>query len=352
MIGVDLFCGSGGLTTGAKLAGVKVVSAVDTDPSARSSYTANHSEVRLLDADIRSVSVDDLKVEKCGERLVVFGGPPCQGFSTSNQRTRTTENEGNWLFRDFLRVVEELEADVVVFENVAGILQTAGGTFVRELHEATKNLGFELVSGLLDARNFGVPQRRARYFTVGSKLKTAPRLPTPETQTPITVADAIGDLPRLPNGAATDTLAYREVAATAYARAMRKELTECSGHTVTNNAQHIVERYAHVPEGGNWRDIPEEIMTSYADRSRCHTGIYRRLSWDEPAVVIGNFRKNMLIHPGQDRGLSIREAARLQSFPDDYVFEGSIGKRQQQVGNAVPPLLAKAVFDSVASIDL
>ena len=106
-------------------------------------------------------------------------------------------------------------------------------------------------------------------------------------------------------------------------------------------------RYPHVPQGGNWENIPARLMENYANRTRCHEWIYRRLSVDEPSVVIGNYRKNMLIHPTQDRGLSVREAARLQSFPDTFAFQGSIGLQQQQVGNAVPPLLAKAVFNSI-----
>ena len=111
----------------------------------------------------------------------------------------------------------------------------------------------------------------------------------------------------------------------------------------------ILERYKYIPQGGNWENIPNRLMKNYADKSRCHTGIYRRLKEDEPSVVIGNYRKNMLIHPTEDRGLSVREAARLQSFPDWFKFKGTIGSQQQQVGNAVPPLLAKAVFTSLMS---
>jgi DNA (cytosine-5)-methyltransferase 1 len=116
---------------------------------------------------------------------------------------------------------------------------------------------------------------------------------------------------------------------------------------VSKNSKSVIERYAYIPQGGNWEDIPETLMKNYADRSRCHTGIYHRLKEDAPSVTIGNYRKAMLIHPWEDRGLSVREAARLQSFPDNYQFMGSIGFQQQQVSNAVPPLLAKAVFEMI-----
>ena len=128
---------------------------------------------------------------------------------------------------------------------------------------------------------------------------------------------------------------------------MRGRREGCCNNLVTKNADFVLERYRYVPEGGNWQNIPENRMDNYADRSRCHTGIYHRLTSKKPSIVIGNFRKNMLIHPDQDRGLSVREAARLQSFPDHYEFAGSIGFQQQQVGNAVPPILAREVFKAI-----
>jgi DNA (cytosine-5)-methyltransferase 1 len=128
---------------------------------------------------------------------------------------------------------------------------------------------------------------------------------------------------------------------------MRNGEKMVSSNLVTRNAPIVTMRYKHVPRGGNWEDIPRRLMASYRKGYECHTGIYHRLDPNEPSVVIGNYRKNMLIHPFEDRGLSVREAARVQSFPDSYRFCGSIGFQQQQVGNAVPPLLAKAVFQAL-----
>jgi DNA (cytosine-5)-methyltransferase 1 len=171
--------------------------------------------------------------------------------------------------------------------------------------------------------------------------------PKPTAKKYLTVKDAISDLPELDNGDASDIKGYSLTAKSAYAKTMRGKLKQCGNNVVTNNAPHIVERYSHIPQGGNWEDIPKRLMKNYTDVSRCHTGIYRRLKEDEPSVVIGNFRKNMLVHPWENRGLSVREAARLQSIPDWFRFTGSIGFQQQQVGNLVPPLLARAVFEEI-----
>ena len=113
---------------------------------------------------------------------------------------------------------------------------------------------------------------------------------------------------------------------------------------VSKNSDVVVERYKYIKQGNNWQDIPVELMANYKDYSRCHSSIYRRLDENEPAVIISNYRKSMIIHPIENRGLSVREAARLQSFPDNYEFVGSLDQKQQQVGNAVPPILAKAIF--------
>jgi DNA (cytosine-5)-methyltransferase 1 len=252
---------------------------------------------------------------------------------------------------EFVRVVRTLKPDWLVFENVRGIVDTAGGVFLDEVADRLARLGYTITQGLLNAVNFRVPQNRARLFLVGSRHAGRFCMPTPSRTAPLTVADAISDLPELENGASESWQTYRCAASSPYARRLRRRLARSPNHLVSNSAPKIIRRYEHVPPGGNWECIPARLMRNYRDTSRCHTGIYHRLRYDKPSVVIGNYRKNMLIHPSQNRGLSVREAARIQSFPDDYEFFGSIGFQQQQVGNAVPPFLAKAVFDSIILAD-
>ncbi|WP_294003962.1 DNA cytosine methyltransferase, partial [Sphingomonas sp.] len=337
------------MSLGAQLAGVKVPLAVELDRHAHATYALNHPDTIVMRADMQAVL--DVALPRGNEPVVVFGGPPCQGFSTSNQRTRGDANEKNWLYRSFVGFVGKVMPDWVVFENVRGILETEGGRFAAMVEEDLRRLGYSVSSGLLDAANFGVPQLRSRFFIVARLRGRALEFPEATATARVTVEEAIADLPDLEIGAGRCELLYPRPATSDYARSLRGAELTVTGNLVTENAPHIVERYRHVPAGGNWEDIPEHLMRNYADRSRCHTGIYRRLRSDAPSVVIGNFRKNMLIHPKLDRGLSIREAARIQSFPDWYRFSGSIGLQQQQVGNAVPPLLAKAVFERIVEVE-
>ncbi|WP_438482524.1 DNA cytosine methyltransferase [Oleiharenicola lentus] len=347
ILGIDLFAGAGGLSLGAQLAGVDVTHAIENHPAAAETYRINHPQTRLIDKDIRLVAPVN---KKTGSLSILFGGPPCQGFSTSNQRTRSTSNPRNWLFGEFFRFARFGKPDWIVLENVKGLRETAQGQFEDMILDEFHNLGYSSAVWSLCAADYGVPQKRHRLFFIGRRRGNLPSLPKRGVTHPVTVRQAIADLPRLAVGADVDELRYRISASHAYAKKMRGTRASCTGHLVTTNNDLVLERYRHIPPGGNWTDIPKRLMKNYTnlvdDRSR-HTGIYRRLKWDEPSVVIGNYRKNMLIHPEQDRGLSVREAARLQSFPDRYAFLGSIGFQQQQVGNAVPPLLAEAVFRAI-----
>lgn len=347
MIGIDLFSGAGGMSLGAKTAGIDVQQVVEADLHAASTYLANHKPKHgLFNDDIRKYKPK--KIEgRDNEGVIVFGGPPCQGFSTSNQRTRTLSNENNWLFEEFIRVVTEIIPDWVVFENVKGILETEDGYFVEKITEKLELLGYTTTSKVLNSTEFGIPQRRSRFFIIARLGNKSFQFPLPTHKKPITVRQALADLPKLKNGASQCYLEYSRKATSKYAQYLRRAQSGCYNNLVTNNNDIVIRRYKHIPPGGNWESIPERLMGNYADKKRCHTGIYRRLKEDEPSVVIGNYRKNMLVHPNQDRGLSVREAARLQSFPDSFRFAGSIGFQQQQVGNAVPPLLAKTIFTSI-----
>ena len=350
MQAIDLFSGAGGMSTGAAMSGINVKYAVEMDEYAAATFKLNHKDVELFDRDIRKVPSDNFKSLDRNDQVILFGGPPCQGFSTSNQKNRDANNENNWLFREYIRVVSDIKPDWVVFENVKGLLETENGFFLDAVLKGFTDAGYTTNHFVLNSADFGVPQKRNRLFIVGSLHGTSITAPKRTSAKHVTVAQAFKDLPELENGDAPDEKEYATRAHTNYAKALRGDLTTCFSNLVTNNAPHIVERYSHIPQGGNWENIPKRLMKNYTDVSRCHTGIYRRLKEDEPSVVIGNFRKNMLVHPWKDRGLSVREAARLQSFPDWFRFAGSIGFQQQQVGNAVPPLLAKAVFEKILSV--
>ena len=347
MIGVDIFSGVGGMSLGASMAGVNVRFAVEIDKYAAETFMANHKDVTMLNDNIQNLH--EIPPNKTKDTTILFGGPPCQGFSYSNQRTRNKNNTKNWLFKEFVRIAKLWQPDWFILENVSGILHTEKGFFLEQILNDFHAIGYTLNYKLCNATDFGVPQKRARFFLVGSKHGITFEFPDLTGQQTITVKDAINDLPSLTNGANFDKLEYKTKATSTYAKALRGESRYSLCNHVTRNSDLVIERYKHILQGGNWEAIPNHLMSNYKDHSRCHDGIYFRLKEDEPSLVIGNYRKNMLIHPTEDRGLSVREAARLQSFPDWFVFKGSVGFQQQQVGNAVPPLLAKAIFSKIRS---
>lgn len=345
MIGVELFSGAGGMSIGAELSGVEIKMGIELDKYASETFAYNHSNATIINNDIRNVESINIKTKL---PKILFGGPPCQGFSKSNKRTRHRENPKNWLFEEFARLSEQWKPDWIVLENVQGLVSTEGGIFLEQILERFKKIGYTLSYKVLNAKDYGVPQKRERLFIIGSLHNIEYKFPEPEKKI-ITVKDALIDLPDLLNGNTKDVCSYKDETSSFYTQQLRNNLTECTNNLVSKNNDLVINRYKYIPQGGNWKDIPETLMKTYTDHTRCHSGIYHRLSEKEPSVVIGNYRKNMLIHPWQDRGLSVREAARLQSFPDSFIFKGFLGNQQQQVGNAVPPLLAKAIFKKLLS---
>lgn len=320
VLGVDVFSGAGGLSLGAEMAGIDVKYAIEVWPSAAATYKRNHPEATVVNGDIKSIDPLTAMPECAGGVFVIMGGPPCQGFSMSNQRGRTMDNPKNQLFHQFVRFVNELRPEWFVFENVPGITNMERGAVIEMIAQCFKDLGYAVAGPtVLFANDYGVPQRRDRCFLVGNRVGIDFMFPA-SMGTNVTVEDAIADLPVLGNGDSFETAKYSKPArnSSEYARAMRDGARVVRQNYVSRNNELVIQRYSHIPQGGNWRQIPEELMGNYKDKTRCHSGIYKRLRADQPSVVISQYRKMMLIHPTQDRGLSVREAARLQSFPDRF----------------------------------
>lgn len=347
--GIDLFSGAGGLSVGAEMAGITVKHAIEFNESAAKSYIRNHPQTSMKCEDIRKIDAKDYADSPV---FIIMGGPPCQGFSMANTMTRNMDNPNNSMFREFVRFVRDIRPQWFLFENVWGLTNIEGGKTEEYIESEFRNIpGYENIkTATLWASDYGVPQRRNRFFMVGNRLGINFEFPKPISSL-VTVGDAIRDLPKLANGDSFEILPYSLPLkkSSEYAKLMRRGSDHSSQNFVSRNNDLVIERYKHIKQGQNWSAIPESLMGNYADKGRCHSNIYRRLSEDKPSVVISNYRKSMIIHPTQDRGLSVREAARIQSFPDTYVFEGPISHIQQQIGNAVPPLLAKAVIEKILS---
>lgn len=346
MIGIEIFAGAGGMATGAVMAGIDVRLAIESDPYAAQTYLYNHKKTTVVIDEIQNVK--EFSFERENEPVVLFGGPPCQGYSYSNRKTRTQKNPKNWLFKEFIRSIKLVNPDWVVIENVPGLKKMDSGFFLKAICEDLKDLKYTPSVKILNAADFGVPQKRERIFIVASKHGIAFDFPFGQySGNPVTVAQALQDLPDLKNGAMVNKLKYKTKPISIYARQLRGNKKIVTQNYVSKNSERVVDRYKYINQGSNWHDIPIELMGNYKDHTRCHSSIYRRLAENKPAVIIANYRKSMIIHPNENRGLSVREAARLQSFPDHYEFIGSLDQKQQQVGNAVPPLLAKVIFEKI-----
>jgi len=332
-----------------------------------------------LDSKIALEQVVSLAHAKGGIDVLI-GGPPCQGFSNANRNSWSSDNPNNRLVNVFVNYVHKLRPPIFLMENVPGIVWTAeNGKSNLSVAEYTlrrmKSYGYLVFPKLLDAVWFGVPQHRMRFFLLGIHRDVGYHkddfgdwgpFPTP-TQGPamnrpfITIRDAIGDLPAIENGHIQDQIDYREpfpLTENAFLALMRKGAPEgvVFDHVTSQHAEYVIERYKRIPAGGNWRDIVS-MMSNYTQLNRTHSNIYKRLKWDEPSITIGHYRKSMIIHPEQNRGLSLREACRLQSFPDWFRFAGTLNEqpgglmhKQQQLANAVCPLVSKAIADFILEL--
>lgn len=377
---IDLFSGAGGITEGFRQAGYQCLYGNDSMPEAMETFRHNHSEAW---ADCRSIEKvrpahirEKLNLAK-GQLDVLVGGPPCQGFSI-NAPERFLSDPRNKLFKDYVRFLEEFEPKAFLFENVPGLLSLGDGKVLDRILSEFKRLSYHVTVKILFAAHYGVPQERWRLILLGSRFgEIAPPPPThyalgranfrggggiltfkleesdkSRLLPAVTVADAIGDLPRLKMGEGAEILGYTGDPLSDYAREMRNVHGVTYNHFAAKLSKQNVERMEYVKPGGSWRDIPHHLLPKGMQRARKsdHTKRYGRLRSDGLAGTIltkCDPHWGAVFLPDQNRTLTVREAARFQSFPDSYQFLGSRVSQYEQVGNAVPVLMAKAIGNSI-----
>ena len=367
---VDLFSGAGGITLGLRNAGYDVRLCSDLNEACEATHYRNFPDIPFIRRDVHELTgaeILDAAGLRPGELDLMIGGPPCQGFSIIGRREIWDPRNG--LFREFIRIAGELRPKVMVVENVTGLATLEGGAVLRELSNAFRSAGYVPDCAELLAAQYGVPQMRWRMFFVGWRgdLERSGGFPLPthgragigelvpnRTVGPedsagfVTIRDAIGDLPPVEAGGVTTT--YDQRPRSLYQNAMRLDAPQgLANHYAPRLSPQNIERIQLLKPGDDWRALPRELLPAGMQRAlrKDHTRRYRRMVWEGVArSIITRFRdpkSGEYIHPDQHRTISIREAARIQSFPDWFVFEKSYTEQYEQVGNAVPPLLARAV---------
>ncbi len=377
---IDLFAGAGGLAEGFRQAGWRILAAVDNDPYAAQTFRLNFPEAAFFEVDVTHLVPAKLLEHarlRSGQLDCLLGGPPCQSFSYNNH-ARSASSRRARLFQHYLRIVAALRPKTLVMENVPGMLTIGKGKIVSEIREKLSALGYEAGIRILYSADFGVPQERRRVFIIATRLGWEDLLfprgthgpspkpseeangyvhrwsPRPERppRPPVRVWDAVGDLPPVPNGGGSLAMPYGRKPRTDFQRWARRGARMLHNHVAHKLSLPMLRRIMKVPAGGNWRDIPRRLLPSGMKRARPkdHTKRYGRLAKKGLCCTIltkcdphwGSY-----IHPVQHRTITVREAARLQSFPDTFRFCDFVSKQYEQVGNAVPPLMAKRIAQAL-----
>jgi DNA (cytosine-5)-methyltransferase 1 len=357
---IDLFAGLGGLSYGfARNRRFEVVAANELLAPMARAYSLNHRHVKMYQKDINDfVSTDvekDLTIRR-SDIDVIIGGPPCQAFSTIGKRL--LDDPRGLLFREYCRVLKDFKPRLFLFENVMGLLSMSGGELIKTIVALFESLGYTVLYKVLDAADYGVPQRRKRVIMVGTLGRRPFEYPSPTHYDPaskadhapglmpyLTLADAIGDLPLV------ESDKYMCPPQNEYQSLMRARAPEkVIDHNGPKNNPNLVRLMESLPEGGGPHDLNE--LPGWFVGNRSYSNSYCRLWWNRPCCTITrNFStpsSSRCIHPLAPRPLTTREGARIQSFPDDFVFCGSRSDRNLQIGNAVPPLLSAALAKAVA----
>lgn len=366
---IDLFAGVGGLSTGFRKAGFNIIMANEIDSSIADSYVKNHPETMMVNDDIKNLIQKLPNIDKKID--VIIGGPPCQGFSMAGARIRENKSSQflddprNYLFRNYFQIVQQIEPKYFVMENVPGMLSMKDGRIIEEIEKLFiddknfKNGRYYIYKRVLNAYDYGVPQERHRLIIMGSKVdvdfetifeQVRNRMIASGEIAHHTIYDAISDLNYLNSGEGEFKQNYRLEPITQYQRDRRVNSEYLYNHVATKHNATAVDRISRLEQGGRRLDLAEgENIKSV------HSGAYGRMRWDEPAkTIITRFdtpSSGVYIHPEQNRTITPREAARLQSFDDDYIFYGNKSSVIKQIGNAVPPLLAYYLAKVILTIE-
>lgn len=337
---IDLFAGVGGLSLGFEMAGFDVIMANEYDESIAEAYKLNHPGTKMIIADIKDLPIEETFSEYRGKVDVVIGGPPCQGFSQKGQR-KTINDERNFLFKYFVNVVDYIRPRYFVMENVPNLLTAENGFFKKEVYELFAAKGYALVSDTLNAADYGVPQNRRRAVIIGKLGDWPLQMPFPLSHT-VTIWDAISDLAYHNSGEGFEVEDYRTEPQSEYQKRLRAGSEKLYNHISTAHSALALERLNMIPPNSGKEVLPEEHLTK-----SIYSGTWTRMGKDEISVTITTRfdtpSSGKFTHPYLHRAITVREAARIQSFPDKFKFIGTKGSQMKQVGNAVPPMLAKAI---------
>lgn len=314
---IDLFSGAGGMSLGFDQVGFNNIFSIDIEPRFCETYRTNFPKHNLIQKDISKLSNEEIK-SLIGNQIidVIIGGPPCQGFSMAgNIGRKFIDDSRNQLFREFARIVEIVQPSYFVMENVARLFTHNKGETKKEIIELFKKMNYNVDCKVVNTADFGIPQVRNRVLFIGNRISNNIVFPTKTIDKPISIKEAIDKLPKLKSG----------------------EKSKIPNHISMKHSEQMLEKMKYVSDGGNRNEIPELIRPKSGDVRK-----YIRYKSTEPAVcVTGDMRK--IFHYSQNRALTVRELATLQTFPLDFIFKGSTISQQQQVGNSVPPILAKEI---------
>lgn len=336
---IDLFSGAGGLSYGFQSAGFNVLLGIDNDEKALETFKFNHKRAKTLLGDISKITYkDDIKPILGEEKIdFIIGGPPCQGMSLAGNRR--LDDPRNKLYLSYLRILKEVNPRGFVIENVPGLVRLFDGKIKDSILERLGNMGYNVRYQILKASNYGVPQNRQRVFFVGLK-KGFFEFPEKSEQI-ITTKMALDDLPDLVNNYGDIEQEYKDVSHNPYQQLMRKRSKVVYNHVAAHHTEKTKKIISMVPDGGNYKDLPEEYR-----KSRNFHVAWTRFNSMTPAPTIDTGHRHHF-HYKFNRVPTVRECARLQSFPDDFIFLGNKTEQFRQVGNAVPPLLAQAIATSL-----